>query len=291
MNTIGKILVILNLVFALLVGGFLVIDYATRTNWKKEYEKLQSEMVVAGTNTNVSSRTQQDLVTQKKRADADRDDALQKLADEKLVSKARLEDQQRKTAEAEGRADDARLSAEKAIAEKDRLKAENKSLGETIQERDGRITALQEKAKELRQEAVAADTKAKAAQERSESMLKQIEELQRTISLREAGVGKDNSPLRSPNSPNPPPNDIKGKIEKVDSTDRTLVTISLGSDQGLQLNHTLEVYRLSPTPLYLGMIRIVDVREHVAVGQLVRSGVAGNRSALQPGDIVASKVK
>ena len=48
MNTIGKILVVLNLVFALLVGGFLVIDFATRSNWKKEYEKLQSEMVVAG---------------------------------------------------------------------------------------------------------------------------------------------------------------------------------------------------------------------------------------------------
>ena len=42
MNTIGKILVVLNLVFALVVGGFLVIDFATRTNWKTAYESLKS---------------------------------------------------------------------------------------------------------------------------------------------------------------------------------------------------------------------------------------------------------
>jgi hypothetical protein len=291
MNTIGKILVILNLVFALLVGGFLVIDYATRTNWKKEYENLKSEMTVGFTNNNVSSRTQQDLVTLKKRADADRDDALQKLADEKLVNKARLEDQQRKTADAETRADDARLSAEKAIAEKDRLKAENKALSETVQERDGRIAALQEDVKKYRQEAISADSKARATQERNESLVKQNEELMRAIAQRDAGGGKEGAQIRNPNSPNPPPNDIKGKIEKVDPTDRTLVTVSLGSDQGLQVHHTLEVYRLAPTPQYLGMIRIEDVREHVAVGRLVRNGAAGNRSALQPGDIVASKVK
>ena len=47
MNTIGKTLVILNLVFALVVGGFLVIDFATRNNWKTAYEALKREMDVA----------------------------------------------------------------------------------------------------------------------------------------------------------------------------------------------------------------------------------------------------
>ena len=77
-------------------------------------------------------------------------------------------------------------------------------------------------------------------------------------------MGGDNNLTKNPNAPNPPTAFIKGKIEKVDPTDRTLVTISLGSDQGLQLRHTLEVYRLSPNPEYLGMIRIEDVRQHVA---------------------------
>ena len=44
MNTVGKILVILNFVFALVVGGFLAIDFATRTNWHKAYKALETEV-------------------------------------------------------------------------------------------------------------------------------------------------------------------------------------------------------------------------------------------------------
>ncbi len=261
------------------VGGFLVIDYATRTNWKKEYEKLQSEMTVARHQHQCLQPHATRLVTQKKRADADRDDALQKFADREIGQQgppggSTAAKPPRPTAAPTTLG----LSAEKAIAEKDRLKAENKALAETVQERDGRIATLQEKAKKYRQEAIAADTKAKATQERNDSLAQANRRITAVIcSARRRREAKTQHSYANPNSPNPPPNDIKGKIEKVDPTDRTLVTVSLGSDQGLQVHHTLEVYRLAPTPQYLGMIRIEDVREHVAVGKLVRNGVAGNR--------------
>jgi hypothetical protein len=113
--------------------------------------------------------------------------------------------------------------------------------------------------------------------------------LERKIALRDAGVGGDNHFAKDPNAPNPPSNYVKGRIDKINSQDGTLVEISVGSDQGLKEGHTLQVYRLSPEPRWLGMIRIRDAREHASVGKLV-PGVSGNRGGLQVGDIVASSI-
>src|SRR5437762_13781672 len=41
MNAVGKTLVILNFIFAVVVGGLLVVDFATRSNWKQRAEEIQ----------------------------------------------------------------------------------------------------------------------------------------------------------------------------------------------------------------------------------------------------------
>src|SRR5207253_10578692 len=57
MNTVGKILVILNFLFAVIVGGFLVVDFATRSDWKAAYTSLnrQVEVLKADRDTAVDS--------------------------------------------------------------------------------------------------------------------------------------------------------------------------------------------------------------------------------------------
>src|SRR3989442_3323356 len=57
MNVVGKILVVLNLLFALVVGGFLLIDYGIRTNWKKENDTLRRELEVARVNLETLKKT------------------------------------------------------------------------------------------------------------------------------------------------------------------------------------------------------------------------------------------
>src|SRR4051812_300787 len=47
MTAFGKILIFLNLVFALLVGGLIGMVYLTRTNWKVAYDKLQAGATAA----------------------------------------------------------------------------------------------------------------------------------------------------------------------------------------------------------------------------------------------------
>ena len=268
MNTIGKTLVVLNLVFALLVGGFLVIDFATRTNWKTSYETLKREMDVSKANSGVSGKTLQELVTQVKRSEAEKEELKQKLVDQEKVAKAQLNSQKLMTEEATTRAGEADLNTQKAIAERDRLKLEINALSATVQNRDATILTLQTDNKKYRTEAIAQENIAKATQSRNEYLLGQNQDLLRKLALKEAGVGREGALAKDPNAPNPPPTYLKGKIDKVDPTDRTLAQISLGSDQGLKQNQTLEVFRLGPDPQYIGMIRIVDAKEHVSVGKL-----------------------
>src|SRR5205823_740313 len=90
MNTVGKTLVILNLIFALLTGGFLVIDFATRTNWKNAYEQQQREMVVASGNVNATNKITATQVGEASKAMAKAEELKQQLAAAEEEYKAKL---------------------------------------------------------------------------------------------------------------------------------------------------------------------------------------------------------
>jgi hypothetical protein len=73
----------------------------------------------------------------------------------------------------------------------------------------------------------------------------------------------------------------EGTVTRVDA-DKKLVTISIGSDAGLQKGYTLEVYRLKPQPKYLGTVRVVEVRPTESVGQVE------GKEAVEVGDHVSN---
>src|SRR5262249_54257616 len=86
-------------------------------------------------------------------------------------------------------------------------------------------------------------------------------------------------------SKNPPAEQIEGQIKRTDPTSG-LVTLSVGGDSGLAKGHTLEVFRLSPSPRYLGTVRVIEVTPQQAVAQ----PVGRLSSPLQVGDKVASRI-
>jgi hypothetical protein len=88
----------------------------------------------------------------------------------------------------------------------------------------------------------------------------------------------------APPKSNPPPKQVTGKITQV--TPEGLVALDVGSDAGLAKGHTLDVFRLKPKPLYLGMIMIVDVQNKTAVGRPVKP----TKEKMQVGDQVASQI-
>jgi hypothetical protein len=173
------------------------------------------------------------------------------------------------------------LLEKQAKAQNDRLKEEIELLVQTIKKREAAILKLETRVKELRISEANFEARAKTAQIRNEALLEELVELVRERN-RALPV------VQAPNlKPNLPTLLLNGKIEKVEGD---LVLVTLGTDHGLNKNHTLDVYRLKPEPKYLGTIRIVDANHHKSVGRLIPADKGVDRPALMEGDLVTSRL-
>ena len=286
MTVLGKILAFLVLVFALLIGGLLVVDFATRNNWAEKYKKAQDELAIARANsetvpTTFSKYDQENKALNQKLATAQKDliDAQELKRASDATNKIALD-------AAELRAKDADLSRASLQAENERFNKENQGLLVVLTARDKTIVAQQADIVKFRNHAVAEESARKATQDRLDQSLGRIAELERDIAKKsERGAGGDVAAIRG--KPNPPTVYVEGKIDSIHPQDTGLVQLTVGSDKGLKQNQTLEVYRTEPQPLYLGTIHIVDVSPHTAVGRLERLGTARG-IPLRVGDTVSS---
>jgi hypothetical protein len=84
---------------------------------------------------------------------------------------------------------------------------------------------------------------------------------------------------------NPPAKRVDGEVKASDP--RGLVTVNIGADAGIAKGQTLEVYRLKPSPKYLGTIRILEVRANEAVGRPI---AAHPTEEIKIGDRVTSEI-
>lgn len=161
-------------------------------------------------------------------------------------------------------------------AEFARLRKQNQDLEALVKVLQAQVVEAQLEARRLKEAAVAQKVQSDVLRERLEQLLAQIRKENAAKAANNAKV----------DDANPPAELVKGKIEKVDGD---LVQINLGTDAGINKNHTLEVYRVTPEAKYLGRIRIVDASKNQAVGRLVPAGNTATRS-LMVGDLVASKL-
>jgi len=292
MNIVGKMLVVFNLIFALVVAGFLIIDVATRRNWKHAFEQLQTEFNVVRLDNNMMVAKLEKLNTQVKDAESGRDRSDEKLIMDLAVQKARLDQTLLDVQTEKDKATQADSRSQALLGNNNRLTQENKDLHELVKKKDEVILGMENDIKTYRQEAFYHLGIAKSMQTRNENLLKQNRDLMKKLAEKEA-TPLATAVARDPNQPNPPPAYVKGVIELVNFQEGqpALAQISLGSDQGLSKGHTLDVYRLSPKATYLGTMKLVDVLTHKAVGQMIDSGGVGAvRPRIQVGDEVASDI-
>ena len=287
MTIVGKILVFLNLVFALIVGGMVMIVYMTRTNWEDAYKKKDAQLnaVVAD-----RDQTSRDLENVKK----DYDDKLKK-AEEAAVAAAKDRDAARnelKTAEA----------ALAAIKTDERKKsADVTAVQGTIDARSAQVADLEKSNKELhaakiklieekneeRKARIQADVEMKTYRARNLDLETQVRDMAREL-VRATSGGAGTVVSRKKGEENPPADNVEGRVTQVDP-ESNLVSLSIGSDAGLSQGHTLKVFRLHPIPeqsRYLGVIEILSVRPHEAVGRPIKP----MSTSMRPGDRVASRL-
>jgi hypothetical protein len=289
MTILGKILVIINLVAALLVGGFLVVDYATRSNWSHVAEDAFQKVTAARANTSALEVETKDL---KSNLDALRTERAQLRADlDQWKKKYRkdLRDEKDNTKKAEADATESAKVAKAAKEEAQRLTKEVKMHQKGVEERDKTIVKQVDEIRRLLGRAVTAETNVHTLQQRLETLVDTLEAKEKQLAKLRSGPARVAKRGKEGGGKNPPPAFVRGVVTGV-IKNRGLIEISLGSDEGVEKDNTLEVYRLKPKPQYLGTLRILQSREHKAVGVMLKPEGGRRRCQVAKGDEVASTI-
>lgn len=287
MNTLGKILVILNLLFTLVVFAFLVLWYATQTNWARHAERLQADVTAAKAlhKGATAALAAEDATFKKTKHDLDILTATMKAKDEDWATEKKV--LENKVDEKETEIKEHKKYREVAEKELERRNKEVAELGTTLTKRDKAILELDDTIRELTAKVLAEQNKANSLAARNLALQDEIK--RRDIALIKERAGGTGG-IKLATGPNPPITLVKGTVDKVDVRNPALIELSVGSDHGLEKGHTLEAYRMDPEPTYLGMVRIEEVHHHSAIGRLEPSSVT-RRLPLRAGDKVISDLK
>jgi hypothetical protein len=291
MNTLGKILVVLNFVFALVVGAFLTLKFATETNWKAGVEKLSAELDIARKDNQVFRDEVGGLRAQLSDAKAKEEERKQDLALFQAQFAIREAELLNAFKEAESRAKNANVNYTINSEAMGRMKKEVEALKTSVENREDLLVKVHAKFKDNQELAMTLERDLKFSQDRNQGLLGRVQELERHVAEIVSGAKAETASAlaKDPWAPNPPAKNVKGTIERVDSKDSSLVSVSLGTDHGVKNGHTLEVYRLQPAPEYVGMIKIEDAHAHNSVARLIRVPGVQPKMVLQ-GDVVGSSL-
>jgi len=308
MTFVGKILAFVNLVFSLVVGGLVMVVFMTRANWENYGKKLQAEHTVV-------DNDRKQLAAEKKQLQNELGDMKQNWRNA-LVALAKNNEKEIQDLEKLGAADvvkraaDARDKAERekkavqdelatiqaggvrANADTTAAQAAADARREQIKELENALAAERtDKRKQIentnneKRERIRAQIAARTLESANEALEDQVRDLAKELARNKAGL---TTPVagRKRGEENPPPEDLEGQILSVKGD---LVNISIGSDAGLAQGHTLKVFRLDRVPensKFLGVIEILSVRPHEAVGRPIRHSAYEMRK----GDRVASRI-
>jgi hypothetical protein len=288
MTLLGKILVIVNLAFSLVTGALIVTVFATRTNWETAYKETRKSYDVAAANAKAYRDEVEEVKKQVKAAketlETEREQAKKEIANrDELVNASR----QSVDAEKSQRLKQGTLNTS-STEEIRRRRLEVDNLQRQLTEMQAKVADALKQQKASKDAEVTARINYTSEHLRIGHLLAVNEQLTKDLEQQRARTGGSMS-ASVQQAMKPPPDDVRGVV--LESDPKTgLVTISIGSDSGINIGHTLEVYRFEPRPEYVGMIRIVDADFHRAVGRAVQPLVAGH-GPIQKGDRVASKIR
>jgi hypothetical protein len=281
MTLMGKILVFLILVLAITQAALHLMFHVTQTNWKEGYAKIDKEYKLLAAEYQAAQAEEQqakdEAAKSVQKVESDRDTLKKQLDDEKTKYQTLLA--QFNAEKDKGNKGEANLQG--STTDIARRQDEVKQLEETHKADEARVKELVDSNNQLRDRAVAAEIESKSLKERNSNLVNKLEEMSKELIRTKNGTAAGGATV---NAKNPPPENVEGKVTKTDSSG--LLTLDIGSDDGVLKGHTLEVFRLSPSAKYLGTVRVIQVTPHEAVAQPVNRPLG----PIQQGDKVASKI-
>jgi len=284
MTFVGKILVIVIMVFAVLFLGLSVVVFTTETNWKLEANKHKTEI----------GKLQEKVTRAKGEADASAQLAANAKGEaDKAVANAKaqndrlqqeIDQRAREIQDVREKVGTAQENVRSAQQETEARTKEAVALRDLLKKVQNEADALKLRQTELNQEILTLKRQIEVAQGNNKDLRERVAILQTAV--RKAGLNVD-SVMRGGLQPTVARNDVEGEVTKVDTRNRT-IEISVGSDDGLNEGNELEIYRYTPTPDYLGRLRITSVDPDHAVGTVIANP---NGKKIKEGDHVATKIR
>ena len=281
MTFVGKILVILIMIFAMVFLAVSTVVFTTEKDWKaakeaesKKVSKLQTDLTSAKAEVD---KIRADLTAAKSQAEAEvkaKDQAIATLQAETKTA----QDQATQANTALGVADqNAKIALEEADSKRkevEQLRAQKADVEKQANEYKLRQTELNDKIRELERANQTLENNAKDLRDRNARL---------ATALRSHGLSDDASAYKAIETPPA----VEGEVTRVKGN--KTVQLSIGSDDGLVPGHELLIYRTKPRPEFIGKIKIMSVDPDQAVGQVIGTTVQGKK--IQEGDLVSSTIR
>lgn len=288
MSFVGKMLIVMQVVLSVVFMAFAGAVYTTQTNWKQQADSLKeqvSSLQTEVTDTTTALNRQIDALTGERDAALQRADAAEGQQ-AGLVAQLANEQQKNNRLEAELKAQTGLAEAKSTEASFRDEEAQRQRIAyQTLR------TQLNEMAAELRDtqdDLFAARLEQQAIADRYDQLLAENGDLKKILRLND--LPSDPSAYASLAEPPPP---VEGLVvaTKKNKTNRTeFVEVSIGSDDGLQKGHELDVFRAGSSgrkTQYLGRIRVVYITPDRAVGHVIETAKNG---IIERGDNVTTKL-
>jgi septal ring factor EnvC (AmiA/AmiB activator) len=282
MTFVGRILVIVIMLFSLIFLGISTVVYSTSKNWRaatqeqvKKVDELKKKLSDAQAQKDAAAKGLED---EKNKFDAlakNLNNEISTLEDQNKRDNSQIQDVRGKLAVAEQNAKSALDEVEARRKETMLLRDQKSSVEKQANEFKLHQAELNDRIRELER---MLDT----AKKNNGDLLERAAKF--STLLRQNGLSDDITQIKGIESPPP----VQGEISRVDATNRR-VEMTIGSDDGLVPGHELYVFRTSPRPEYVGKISIVSVDPDQAVGKVVGHTYQGKK--IKEGDIVSSTIK
>jgi hypothetical protein len=285
MNIIGRIFVFAVFVMSLMLMTFAGAIYMSHVNWKDEVERLPKDCL-PGQQPGYDYLLKQSI-TAREKVEQEITDLRRKVAEseqsrDQLIAKLQTAVEQKEQELQTLRADkDKRQDEmEQAVADVRTLREDLLTASKNVDQLQAQVKAQQdkvdaqvEKSAELSAELAQSQAQLTIAEERKAQLEKQVANAR--ILLNQSGLNIDSLPKdRVPT--------LDGDVIAVAAGS---IQVSLGSDDGLQVGHTLEVYRGGE---YIGRAVVKTVMPDQAVAEIVK---AYARGVVQRGDKVTTRLK
>ncbi|MCP4175734.1 MAG: hypothetical protein GY758_33730, partial [Fuerstiella sp.] len=282
-NVVGKMLIVMQLMFSILFMCFAGAVYTFQGQWKKQAAVMEGKWQNAEQQTTAAKDAHTaDITTltdRAKEAEVERDNAVAKL--DGAIAKEQS---------TQGDLDKVSLERDKAIADTQVASAEGASRVVESNALNKEVQSLRERIAELRQELqVMEDSlldgqgKLAGAEEMEEQLLTEVASLKDLLRLNEIDPRTQITP-----------GDVPDQIEKVDgfvedtrrnqTRTQELVQLTIGSDDKVYKDMTLTVYRKDD---YVCQVRVMDVYPDKAICVVNEKT---RRRLVQVGDNVTTKL-